>query len=61
MIEYERDNVSEMRKGQGQHSVLVNSETWRSVKENHTHLSASQRTAVEQTLATQDKIVALKA
>ena len=60
MIEYERDNVSEMRKGQGQHSVLVNSETWRSVKENHTHLSASQRTAVEQTLATQDKIVGLE-
>ena len=30
------------------------------VKENHTHLSASQRTAVEQTLATQDKIVGLE-
>ena len=60
MIQYERDNVSEMRKGQGQHGVLVNSETWQSVKENHTHLSASQRTAVEQTLATQDKIVGLE-
>ncbi len=60
MIQYERDNVSEMRKGQGQHGVLVNSETWQSVKQNHTHLSASQRTAVEQTLATQDKIVGLE-
>lgn len=60
MIQYERDNVSEMRKGQGQHGVLVNSETWQSVQQNHTHLSASQRTAVEQTLATQDKIVGLE-
>ena len=60
MIQYERDNVSEMRKGQGQHGVLVNSETWQSVKHNHTHLSASQRTAVEQTLATRDKIVGLE-
>lgn len=60
MIQYERDNVSEMRKGQGQHSVLVNSETWQSAQQNHTHLSASQRTAVEQTLATQDKVVGLE-
>ena len=60
MIQYERDNVSEMRKGQGQYGALVNSETWQSVQQNHTHLSASQRTAVEQTLATQDKIVGLE-
>src|SRR5271166_3740780 len=60
MIQYERDNVSEMRKGQGQHGVLVNPETWQSVRQNHTHLSASQRTAVEQTLATRDKIVGLE-
>jgi ABC-type branched-subunit amino acid transport system ATPase component len=60
MIQYERDNVSEMQKGQGQHGVLVTSETWQSVRENHTHLSASQRAAVEQTLATRDKIVGLE-
>ena len=60
MIQYERDNVGEMRKGQGQHGALVNSETWQSVQQNHTHLSASQRTVVEQTLATQDKIVGLE-
>ena len=60
MIQDERDNVSEMRKGQGQHGVLVNSETWQSVQQNHTHLSASQRKAVEQTLATQDKVVGLE-
>jgi conjugative relaxase-like TrwC/TraI family protein len=59
MIQYERDNVSAMRKGQGQQSILVNPETWQSVQQNHTHLSASQRAAVEQTLATRDKIVGL--
>jgi conjugative relaxase-like TrwC/TraI family protein len=60
MIQYEHDNVSEMRKGQGQHGVLVNPETWQSVQQRHTHLSASQRAAVEQTLATRDKIVGLE-
>jgi len=60
MIQYERDNVSEMRKGQGQHGVLVNPETWQAVQQNHSHLSASQRAAVEQTLATRDKIVGLE-
>ncbi len=60
MIQCERDNVSEMRKGQGQHGVLVNPETWQSVQQNHTHLSAGQRAAVEQTLATRDKIVGLE-
>src|SRR5216684_3301132 len=49
-----------MRKGQGQHGVLVNPETWQSVQQNHTHLSTSQRAAVEQTLATRDKIVGLE-
>jgi conjugative relaxase-like TrwC/TraI family protein len=60
MIRYERDSVSEMRKGQGQHGVLVNPETWQSVQQNHIHLSTSQRAAVEQTLATRDKIVGLE-
>jgi conjugative relaxase-like TrwC/TraI family protein len=60
MIQYERDNVSEMRNGQGQYGVLANPETWQSVQQNHTHLSASQRAAVEQTLASRDKIVGLE-
>ena len=38
----------------------MNPETWQSVQQNHTHLSASQRAAVEQTLATRDKIVGLE-
>ena len=60
MIQCERDNVCEMRKGQSQHGVLVSPETWQSVQQNHSHLSASQRAAVEQTLATRDKIVGLE-
>jgi conjugative relaxase-like TrwC/TraI family protein len=60
MIQYERDNVSEMLKGQRQHEPLVSPETWQSVQQNHTHLSVSQRAAVEQTLTTRDKIVGLE-
>jgi len=60
MIQYERDNVSEMRKGQGQYGPLVSHEAWQSVEQNHMHLSTSQRAAVEQILTTQDKIVGLE-
>jgi conjugative relaxase-like TrwC/TraI family protein len=60
MIQYERDNVTEMRKGQSQHSPLVSPEAWQSVQPNHMHLSTSQRAAVEQILTTQDKVVGLE-
>ena len=60
MIQYERDNVTEMRKGQAQHGPLVSPEAWQSVQQNHTHLSTSQRAAVEQILTTQDKIIGLE-
>ena len=60
MIQYERDNVSEMRKGHGQYGPLVSHEPWQSVEQNHMHLSASQRAAVEQILTTHDKIVGLE-
>jgi conjugative relaxase-like TrwC/TraI family protein len=60
MIQYERDNVTEMRKGQGQYGLLVSPEAWQSVQQNHSHLSTSQRAAVEQILTTQDKIIGLE-
>lgn len=60
MIQYERDNVTEMRRGQGQHGPLVSPEAWQSVQQNHMHLSTSQRAAVEQILTTQDKIIGLE-
>ena len=60
MIQYERDNVTEMRRGQAQHGPLVSPETWQSVQQNHAHLSTSQRAAVDQILTTQDKIIGLE-
>ena len=60
MIQYERDNVTEMRQGQGQHGPLVSPEAWQSVQQKHMHLSTSQRAAVEQILTTQDKIIGLE-
>jgi len=42
------------------HEPLVSSETWREVEQKHSHLSASQRAAVEQILSNQDKITAIE-
>ena len=60
MIQYERDNVAEMQKGQGQNNPLVNPKTWQQVQENHAHLSPSQRAAVEQIVSGRDKIMGLE-
>jgi conjugative relaxase-like TrwC/TraI family protein len=60
MIAYERDTIAVMRAGQNQHEPLVSSETWREVEQKHSHLSASQRAAVEQILSNQDKITAIE-
>ena len=60
MIGYERDTITEMRKGQNQNNPLVSSETWRHVEERHPHLSTSQRAAVEQIVTSHDKIVGLE-
>src|SRR5262249_40566552 len=42
MIDYERNNIAEMRAGQNRHQPLVSSETRRDVEEKHAHLSATQ-------------------
>jgi conjugative relaxase-like TrwC/TraI family protein len=60
MIAYERDTIALMRAGEKQHDTLVSSETWREIEEKHSHLSASQRAAVEQILSNQDKVTALE-
>ena len=60
MIAFERDTVAVMRAGQNQHKPLVSSETRREVEEAHSHLSANQRAAVQQTLSSQDKITAIE-
>ncbi len=60
MIGYERDTITEMRRGQNQNKPLVSSETWRYIEERHPHLSASQRAAVEQIVTSHDKITGLE-
>jgi conjugative relaxase-like TrwC/TraI family protein len=60
MIQYERDNVAEMQRGQGQNGPLVNPQTWQHVQENHAQLSPSQRAAVEQIVSGRDKIMGLE-
>jgi len=60
MIGYERDNVAEMRRGQNLDNPLVSTETWRHIEENHPHLSASQRAAVEQIASSHDRITGLE-
>ena len=60
MIGYERATIEVMRAGQNQHEPMVSSETWREVEEKHTHLSTSQRAAVEQIVSSQDKIMGLE-
>jgi primosomal protein N' len=60
MIQYERDNIAEMKKGQGQNGPLVTPQAWQQVQGNHAHLSASKRAAVEQILSGSDKIMGLE-
>src|SRR5277367_2720864 len=60
MIGYERDNVAEMRRGQNLDNPLVSTDAWRHIEEKHLHLSTSQRAAVEQILASHDRITGLE-
>jgi flagellar biosynthesis GTPase FlhF len=60
MIAYERDTIGLMRAWQNQHDPLVSSETWLKVEPKHGHLSARQRTAVEQVLSNNDKIAGIQ-
>ena len=59
IIEYERDTIAVIRAGQQECEPLVSSQSWRKVAERQSHLSARQRTAVEQVLSSQDKVVAI--
>jgi conjugative relaxase-like TrwC/TraI family protein len=60
MIDYERDNVAEMRRGQNLDTPLVSTDAWRHIEEKHSHLSTSQRAAVEQILTSHDRITGLE-
>jgi conjugative relaxase-like TrwC/TraI family protein len=60
MIAYERDTIAVMRAGHNQHEPLVSSATWHEVEQEHSHLSASQRAAVDQIFSNHDKITAIE-
>lgn len=59
MIDLERDNIRTMREGQNQDPALASFETRRQIDNDYSHLSASQRGAVEEVLSSRDQIQAL--
>jgi conjugative relaxase-like TrwC/TraI family protein len=60
MIGLERDNIERMRAGQNQHTELATAETRQEIEREHSHLSNSQRKAVEQILSSRDQVTALE-
>jgi len=60
MVDYERGTIQAMRAGQNQHAALASFEMCREIEKEHPHLSESQRTAVEQILASRDQVTALE-
>lgn len=60
MIDLERDTIQMMRDGQNKYAALASPETRKGIERNHSHLSESQRRAVEQVLASRDQVTALE-
>ncbi len=60
MIHYERDTIQVMRAGQNQHAPIASLETRRVTEQDRSHLSGSQRAAVEQILSSRDQVTALE-
>jgi ATP-dependent exoDNAse (exonuclease V) alpha subunit len=60
MIGCERDTIEAMRVGQNQHEPIASFDTRRKIEQDHSHLSESQRAAVEQILSSRDQVTALE-
>src|SRR3989441_156042 len=60
MIYHERNTIHAMRAGQNQHEPIASFETRREIEQDHSHLSESQRVAVEQILSSRDQVTALE-
>ena len=60
MIGYERETIQMMREGQNECPALASFDTRREIDNHHSHLSQSQRVAVEQILASRDQVMALE-
>lgn len=59
MIEMERDNIRLMRSGQEEHAALISFQARREVEQEYSHLSHSQRRAVNEVLSSRDQIMGL--
>jgi conjugative relaxase-like TrwC/TraI family protein len=59
MLDYERDNLAQMKADQGKHEPLVSKEKREELTEKFAHLSDSQRQAVEEILSSRDQITGL--
>src|SRR5260370_4075211 len=60
MIHYERDTIHAMRAGQNQHAPIASFDTRRKIEQDHSHLSDSQRAAVDQIPSRRDQVTALE-
>jgi ATP-dependent exoDNAse (exonuclease V) alpha subunit len=60
MIDHEHNTIHAMRAGQNQHQPIARFETRRDIVQDHSHLSESQRMAVEQILSSRDQVTALE-
>src|SRR6267378_1345884 len=60
MIDHERNTIQVMRAGQNQYAPIASFETRRKIEQDHSHLSESQRAAVEQILSSRDQVTALE-
>src|SRR5436190_5621611 len=60
MIDQERNTIQVMRAGQNQHAPIASFKTRRETEQYHSHLSESQRAAVEQILSSRDQVTALE-
>jgi conjugative relaxase-like TrwC/TraI family protein len=60
MMELEQETIDRMRAGQGQHAELVSQSTREAITREYGHLNESQRTAVQEILASRDQVMALE-
>ncbi len=60
MLDYERDNLAQMKTGQGRHEPLVSEQNQEELAGKFAHLSNSQRQAVEEILSSRDQVVGLE-
>ena len=59
-MELEQETIDRMRASQGQHAELVTDHTRDAIAREYDHLNESQRTAVQEILASHDQVIALE-